>query len=268
MRRTLPRPARRAIPAGAARHASTILVAAGLGLAWVHPAAGQPVPPPAPEPVPTTGDRAGGDTTRSATASGLSPAELDALTAEVASRLRCPVCRNQSVLESSAELSREMQDVIRERLAAGESPEEVKAYFVARYGEWILLKPEARGINLLVYLLPALFLVAGAFLLRNRLGQWRRRAAAGDGPATSRSPGTAAGGEDGLATSGAPGVAGAGAALRPGGTDGAGVKGGKGRETAGRTAGGPPHAPRDEPLAGARLSDEDERWLDEVIREH
>ncbi|MFQ5889114.1 MAG: cytochrome c-type biogenesis protein CcmH [Gemmatimonadota bacterium] len=107
----------------------------------------------------------------------LEPAELDALTARVAAQLRCPVCRNQSVLESSAELAREMQSVIRERLAAGETPEQVRAYFVSRYGEWILLKPEARGLNLLVYLLPAVATFGGAIFLYRRLRRWAARPA-------------------------------------------------------------------------------------------
>jgi cytochrome c-type biogenesis protein CcmH len=99
-------------------------------------------------------------------------AELDALAAEVASGLRCPVCRNQSIVESNAELSREMHRVVRERLAAGETPEQVEAYFVSRYGEWILLQPRARGINLIVYALPALALVVGFLVARNRLRKW------------------------------------------------------------------------------------------------
>lgn len=99
-------------------------------------------------------------------------AELDARAAEVAGELRCPVCRNQSVLESNAELSREMHSVVREKLAAGESPDEVKAYFVSRYGEWILLKPKASGLNLLVYGLPLVVLVLGFFVARNRLRKW------------------------------------------------------------------------------------------------
>ena len=108
------------------------------------------------------------------------PAEeaLDALAAEVASGLRCPVCRNQSIVESNAELSREMQAVVRDRLAAGETPAEVEAYFVSRYGEWILLKPQARGINLLVYGLPVVVLVLGFFLATE--------SSAGSGPAPDR----------------------------------------------------------------------------------
>ena len=101
-------------------------------------------------------------------------AALDALAAEVASGLRCPVCRNQSIVESNAELSREMHRVVRDKLAAGETPEQVEAYFVSRYGEWILLQPQARGINLIVYALPALALVLGFLLARNRLRKWAR----------------------------------------------------------------------------------------------
>ncbi len=102
----------------------------------------------------------------------MSEAELDQMAAEVAAQLRCPVCRNQSVLESSSGLAREMQSVVRDRLAAGETPEEVRAYFVGRYGDWILLKPEPKGINLLVYLLPAAALLFGGVLLYYRIRRW------------------------------------------------------------------------------------------------
>ncbi len=111
-------------------------------------------------------------------------AALDALAAEVASGLRCPVCRNQSIVESNADLSREMHRVVRDKLAAGETPEQVEAYFVSRYGEWILLRPQARGINLLVYGLPLLVLVLGFFVARNRLRKWAR--AGEDGIAADR----------------------------------------------------------------------------------
>ena len=114
--------------------------------------------------------------------SGMSAAELDQLTAEVAAQLRCPVCRNQSVLESSSGLAREMQSVIRDRLAGGETPEEVRAYFVGRYGDWILLKPEPKGINLLVYLLPAAALLLGGLLLYYRIRRWTGATAGGADP--------------------------------------------------------------------------------------
>lgn len=102
-------------------------------------------------------------------------ARLDALTAEIAGRFRCLVCRGQSVAESSSRLAREMQREIRERLGRGETPEQIEAFFVDRYGEWILLKPPARGVNLLVYILPGVAFAIGLLVW------WRvRRGAAGD----------------------------------------------------------------------------------------
>ena len=98
--------------------------------------------------------------------------ELDARAAEIASELRCPVCRNQSVVESNADLSREMQALVRERLVAGDTPDEVKEYFVSRYGEWILLEPQRRGINWLVWGLPFVVLISGAVLAFTLLRRW------------------------------------------------------------------------------------------------
>lgn len=97
---------------------------------------------------------------------------LDRLTAEVASQLRCPVCRQLSVQDSEAELSKEVKVLIRERLAAGESPEEVKAYFVSKYGEWILLSPPKRGFTLLVWVLPLAGILGGAVALTILFRRW------------------------------------------------------------------------------------------------
>lgn len=98
--------------------------------------------------------------------------ELDARAAEIAAELRCPVCRNQAVVESNAELSREMQALVRERLVAGDTPDEVKEYFVSRYGEWILLEPQRRGINWIVWILPFLALALGAVLAVTLVRKW------------------------------------------------------------------------------------------------
>lgn len=99
-------------------------------------------------------------------------AALEALTVQVASQLRCPVCRALSVQDSQAELSRKVKDVIRERLATGESPEEVKAYFVSKYGEWILLSPPKHGVTLLVWVLPLVALLGGGGVLALFLRRW------------------------------------------------------------------------------------------------
>ena len=99
---------------------------------------------------------------------------LEARTSAVASELRCPVCQGLSIQDSPSELSQQMRDVVKEQLRAGRRPEEVRAYFVARYGEWILLRPAPKGFNLLVYILPVLVVVGGLGLLAGVLRRWTR----------------------------------------------------------------------------------------------
>jgi cytochrome c-type biogenesis protein CcmH len=91
--------------------------------------------------------------------------ELEAQVRELAAKLRCPTCRALSVQDSPSGMAQEMRSLIREQLRAGKSPDEVTAYFVERYGEWILLEPKAEGFNWAVWLLPV-------FLLRRR--SWRK----------------------------------------------------------------------------------------------
>src|SRR5687767_15874271 len=79
---------------------------------------------------------------------------LEARTREVASGLRCPVCQGLSIQASPSELAVQMKDVVRQQLKEGKSPDEVRAYFVSKYGEWVLLEPKASGMNLLVYAAP------------------------------------------------------------------------------------------------------------------
>src|SRR5690554_2720698 len=68
---------------------------------------------------------------------------LERRTRELASQLRCPVCQGLSIQDSPTELAQDMKAVVREQLAQGKSEEEVTAYFVEKYGEWILLQPKA-----------------------------------------------------------------------------------------------------------------------------
>lgn len=97
---------------------------------------------------------------------------LEALTREVAAQLRCPVCQGNSIGDSPSELAQEMKGVVREQLASGKSPEEVKGYFVAKYGEWVLLEPKASGFNLVVYLLPLLGVLVGGFVIWRAVRKW------------------------------------------------------------------------------------------------
>ena len=110
---------------------------------------------------------------RLATAAAVSEEEVHA----IATQLRCVVCQNLSVADSPSEMARQMRDLIRERLAAGDRPEQVMAYFVQRYGEWVLLAPPARGLNLILWLAPFGAVVGGLALVVTLARRWRRQAA-------------------------------------------------------------------------------------------
>ena len=97
---------------------------------------------------------------------------LEARVRAVASELRCPVCQGESIQDSPAALAQEMKAIVREQLSAGRTPDEVKAYFVEKYGEWILLRPKAHGWNVMVYLLPLLALVGGAAVVARVTRRW------------------------------------------------------------------------------------------------
>ena len=90
----------------------------------------------------------------------LSDPVLEERAREISAGLRCPICRNESIDESNAALSRDLRLLVRERLVAGDSDAEVVDYIVARFGEFVLLRPEARGANLVLWLAaPALLLI-------------------------------------------------------------------------------------------------------------
>ena len=95
----------------------------------------------------------------------------------IASQLRCVVCQNLSVADSPSEMARQMRDVIRERLGQGETPEQITAYFVDKYGEWVLLAPPPRGFNLLVWVLPFAGVLVGVAVVLRAARRWTRRPA-------------------------------------------------------------------------------------------
>lgn len=98
--------------------------------------------------------------------------DLEARTTAVASTLRCPVCQGESIQDSPSELARQMRAVVRDRLRAGETPEQVKAYFASRYGEWILLEPRMTGLNILLYVLPVVLVVGGIAIVVILVRRW------------------------------------------------------------------------------------------------
>ena len=83
---------------------------------------------------------------------------------DIASGLRCPVCQNLSVADSPSGIAQQMRSDIGLRLKQGQSEAQIDAFFVAKYGHWILLTPSAGGIGLIVWLAPALAIAGGAWL--------------------------------------------------------------------------------------------------------
>ena len=97
---------------------------------------------------------------------------LEARTSAVASQLRCPVCQGLSIQDSPSELAQSMRAVVRDQLAAGKTPDEVKAYYVSKYGEWILLAPKPSGFNLVAYLLPVVIVIGGGLVIALAVRRW------------------------------------------------------------------------------------------------
>ena len=80
----------------------------------------------------------------------------------IAAELRCLVCQNQTIAESSADLALDLRRQVREQIAAGKSDREIIDYMTARYGDFVLYRPPLKGTTLLLWFGPALLLAAGA----------------------------------------------------------------------------------------------------------
>ncbi|MHA4836284.1 cytochrome c-type biogenesis protein [Sphingopyxis sp. MSC1_008] len=87
--------------------------------------------------------------------------------------LRCLVCQGQSIADSDAPLAGDMRHEVRSKIAAGESPAEIKTWLVARYGNWVSYDPPFDGATALLWLGPLLFLALGGWLA---FGRFRRGA--------------------------------------------------------------------------------------------
>ena len=99
--------------------------------------------------------------------------DSDARVRALAAELRCVVCQNQSLLDSDADLAKDMRVLIRERVDAGESDEAIVAFLVERYGDFILLQPPFKPATWVLWLGPLAFLVLALALARTRLRRAR-----------------------------------------------------------------------------------------------
>ncbi len=98
--------------------------------------------------------------------------EIDVKTREVAKTLRCTVCQTESIWESGSPFAAEVRKAIRERVAQGQSGDEIRAYFLSRYGDYILMQPPTRGVNWLIWTGPFALLLVGGVLLYRTLRRW------------------------------------------------------------------------------------------------
>ena len=87
--------------------------------------------------------------------------EIEDRTREISTELRCVVCQNLSVADSPSEMAQQMRAIVREQVQAGKSTEQIKEFFVSKYGDWVLLRPKTTGVSALLWILPYVALVCG-----------------------------------------------------------------------------------------------------------
>ena len=100
--------------------------------------------------------------------------EIDIKTREISKTLRCTVCQTENIWESGAPLAQQMRAAVRERVAQGQSDEEIREYFLSRYGDYILMQPPTHGINWLIWLAPFFLLLGGGLFLYKEVRHWVR----------------------------------------------------------------------------------------------
>ena len=100
------------------------------------------------------------------------PADIDDRTREIATELRCVVCQNLSVADSPSEMAQQMRAIVREQVQAGKTTDEIKEFFVSKYGEWVLLRPKTTGFSALLWILPYVALGIGVLAALWFIRRW------------------------------------------------------------------------------------------------
>ena len=88
--------------------------------------------------------------------------------------IRCLVCQGQSIADSDAEMAGDMRAMIRQRIEAGERPEQIRAWLISRYGDWVSYAPRFEPVTWPLWASPVLLVLAGAWLARKRFRLRRR----------------------------------------------------------------------------------------------
>ncbi len=121
---------------------------------------------------------------------------MEARARVISQDLRCVVCQNQSIDDSNAPLAKDLRVLVRDRLLAGDSDKAVKDFIVARYGNFVLLKPPMQLNTLLLWLAPLLVLLAAGFALLRFLRHQETVAAEAPDASATATTGTTAGDDD------------------------------------------------------------------------
>jgi cytochrome c-type biogenesis protein CcmH len=95
---------------------------------------------------------------------------MEARARDLMHTLRCLVCQGQSIADSDAALAEDMRSQVRERILSGDTPEEITAYLVARYGNWVTYDPPFEADTALLFILPLLAFAGGGWLVWSRFG--------------------------------------------------------------------------------------------------
>ena len=92
---------------------------------------------------------------------------------ELMASLRCVVCQGQPISGSNADLAGDMRRMVRERIAAGDNPQQVREWLIHRYGDWISFQPQVKPATAPLWLVPLLALIGGGWLVSRRLRKGR-----------------------------------------------------------------------------------------------
>ncbi len=117
----------------------------------------------------------------------LSEAAINELAVDVATKLRCPVCQGVSIADSPSSMATKMRGQVRDLVAKGYSEEQVMSYFERSYGEFVRLEPPLRGLNVMLWILPGVVLLGGAWFVFRKANQ-PLTAAANPGPPPESAP--------------------------------------------------------------------------------